>query len=424
MSYMFIAALVIFVITYAIIISEKLHRTIIALFGAVLMILLGVLNQEVALEGVDFNTLGLLIGMMIIVGIAKESGMFQYVAIWAAKVGRGKPIPIFLLLGAIVAIFSAFLDNVTTVLLMVPVTFVVTHNLKVNPIPFLIGTILISNIGGTATLIGDPPNILIGSAAGLSFNDFLVNLAPIVVVITLVTLGMLYFWYRKQLVSTPEAAAAIMKFNPKDAITNKSLLVKSLVVLGMVLIGFFTHSITHIEGATIAMAGAALLLLLTVHEPDEHLRDIEWTTIFFFIGLFILVTGLEHVGAIRIMAEKLIEVTQGNLAATSLTILWGSAVLSAIVDNIPFVATMIPLLKEVGAITGLPLEPLWWSLALGADIGGNATLVGASANVVVSGMAAKEGHKIGFGEYMKVAVPMTFVGLVICTIYVYLRYLA
>ncbi|OGH66519.1 MAG: hypothetical protein A3B90_00755 [Candidatus Magasanikbacteria bacterium RIFCSPHIGHO2_02_FULL_41_13] len=423
MSYTFIAALLIFVVTYAIIISEKLHRTIIALSGAVLMILLGILNQKVALEGVDFNTLGLLIGMMIVVGIAKQCGMFQYVAILAAKIGRGRPIPIFLLLGFIVAIFSAFLDNVTTVLLMVPVTFVVTHNLKVNPKPFLIAIILLSNIGGTATLIGDPPNILIGSAAGLSFNDFLLNLAPVVLVVTFVTLVLLYFWYRKELISTPEAQAAIMKFNPKDAISNKSLLIKSLFVLGLILLGFFTHSITHIEGATIAMAGAALLLLLTVHEPDEHLRDVEWTTIFFFIGLFILVTGLEHVGAIRIMAEKLIELTQGNLAATTLTILWGSAILSAIVDNIPFVATMIPLLKDVGTITGLPLAPLWWALALGADIGGNATLVGASANVVVSGMAAKEGHKLGFGEYMKVAIPLTFVGLLICTVYIYLRYL-
>jgi Na+/H+ antiporter NhaD/arsenite permease-like protein len=423
MSYTFIAALLIFVVTYAIIISEKLHRTIIALSGAVLMILLGILNQKVALEGVDFNTLGLLIGMMIVVGIAKQCGMFQYVAILAAKIGRGKPIPIFLLLGFIVAIFSAFLDNVTTVLLMVPVTFVVTHNLKVNPKPFLIAIILLSNIGGTATLIGDPPNILIGSAAGLSFNDFLLNLAPVILLVTFVTLVLLYFWYRKELISTPEAQAAIMKFNPKDAITNKSLLIKSLSVLALILLGFFTHSITHIEGATIAMAGAALLLLLTAHEPDEHLRDVEWTTIFFFIGLFILVTGLEHVGAIRIMAEKLIELTQGNLAATTLTILWGSAILSAIVDNIPFVATMIPLLKDIGAITGLPLAPLWWALALGADIGGNATLVGASANVVVSGMAAKEGHKLGFGEYMKVAIPLTFVGLLICTVYIYLRYL-
>ncbi|KKW42831.1 MAG: hypothetical protein UY92_C0003G0037 [Candidatus Magasanikbacteria bacterium GW2011_GWA2_56_11] len=420
---MFYIAIVLFVFTYAVIISEKIHRTIVALLGASLMILLGILHQEKAIEGIDFNTLGLLIGMMIVVGIAKQSGMFQYVAIWAAKMGRGKPIPIFLILGGIVAVFSAFLDNVTTVLLMVPVTFVVTNNLKVNPKPFLIGTILLSNIGGTATLIGDPPNILIGSAAGLTFNQFLVNLAPASLLVTGVTLGLLYFWYRKQLVAAPESQAAIMKFDPKEAISSRSVLVKSLIVLGLVLVGFFTHSVTHLEGATIAMAGAALLMLLTVREPDDHLREVEWSTIFFFIGLFILVTGLEEVGAIRMLAEKLLEVTGGNMTATTLSVLWGSAIFSAVVDNIPFVATMIPLIKDVGAISGLPLLPLWWALALGADIGGNATIVGASANVVVSGIAGREGHKIGFGEYMKVAVPITIVGLIVCTIYVYLRYL-
>src|SRR3989339_1657090 len=420
---MFLLAVVIFVLTYAIIISEKIHRTVVALAGAALLILLGVLNQEAALEGVDFNTLGLLIGMMIIVAIAKESGMFQYVAIWAAKVAKGKPIPIFILLGAITAVFSAFLDNVTTVLLMVPVTFVITHNLKLNPKMFLIGTILLSNVGGAATLIGDPPNILIGSAAGLSFNDFLFNLGPVVVIVSSVTLVLLYFKYRKHLVTTPEAQAQILKFNPKEAITDKPLLIKSLIVLGVVLVGFFTHSMTHLEGATIALAGAALLLLLTMNEPENPLREVEWTTIFFFIGLFILVRGMEEVGAIHILAEKMLELTKGDLTVTTLTVLWASGVFSAIVDNIPFVATMIPLIHNMGEISGIALGPLWWALALGADIGGNATIVGASANVVVSGLAAKEGHKIGFGEYMKAALPLTFVGLLICTGYVYIRYL-
>lgn len=422
-SVLFWPTVAIFVITYAIIVTEKLHRTIVALCGATLLILLGVLTQEAALEGVDFNTLGLLIGMMIIVNIAKHSGMFQYVAIAASKLGKGKPIPIFLLLGLITALFSAFLDNVTTVLLMVPVTFVVAHNLKLNPKAFLIGAILLSNIGGTATLIGDPPNILIGSAAKLSFNDFLMNLAPISLVVTFVTLVLLYFWYRKTLVTTPEASAEIMKFKPVEAITDWSLLTKSLIVLGLVLIGFFTHTITHFEAATIAMAGAALLLLITVNEPEHHLRDVEWTTIFFFVGLFMLVAGLEHVGAITMLAKQLIEVTGGDTTALTLTILWGSAIFSAVVDNIPFVATMIPLIKDIGVLTGVALGPLWWALALGADIGGNATIVGASANVVVSGMAEKEGHKIGFVEYMKVAIPMTFIALVLCTGYVYFRYL-
>lgn len=423
MSALFITAVIVFLLAYAIIISEKVHRTVVALAGAILMILFGVLNQEQALEGVDFNTLGLLIGMMVIVGIARHSGMFQYMAIWTSKVGKGKPVPIFVLLGLLTAVLSALLDNVTTVLLIVPVVFVVANNLRLNPKPFLIGAILLSNIGGSATLIGDPPNILIGSAAGLSFNDFIIHLAPISIIVAIVTIGMLYWWYRKELVMQPGTQESIMAFRPEEAITDKPLLWKSLFVIGLVLIGFFTHGATHLEGATIALAGAALLLLLTMHEPEEYLREVEWTTIFFFSGLFVLVTGLEHVGAIRMLAEQMIAVTGGNPTVLTYALLWGSGIFSAIVDNIPFVATMIPLIKDIGAISGIPLGPLWWVLALGADIGGNATIVGASANVVVSGMAGKEGHRIGFGEYMKVAVPMTVVGLLLCSLYVWVRYL-
>lgn len=423
MGSLFFLTIAIFLITYAIIISEKIHRTVAAIAGAVLMVLLGILNQEQAIHGVDFNTLGLLIGMMVIVNIAKHCGMFQYVAIFASKLGKGEPRIIYILLGIIVAAFSAFLDNVTTVLLMVPVMFVVSHNLKIHPKPFLFAAILLSNVGGTATLIGDPPNILIGSAAGLSFNDFLFNLAPISIVVTAFTLWLLHIIYKKQMITTPESKALIMKFNPSEAISDKPLLIKSLIVLGIVMIGFFTHSMTHIEGATIALAGAALLLLLTLNEPEEHLKDVEWTTIFFFIGLFILVNGLEQVGAIRILAEKLLNLTGGNAKIMTIVILWGSGVFSAFVDNIPFVATMIPLIKDIGTISGVALAPLWWALALGADIGGNATLVGASANLVVAGLAEKEGHRITFVEYIKLAAPLTFGGLVLCTIYVYLRYL-
>ena len=419
----FFIAIGIFAIAYAIIISEKIHRTVIALIGASLMIILGVISQEQAIEGVDFNTLGLLIGMMVIVDIAKHSGVFQYVAIWAAKAGKGSPMPIFILLGVITAVFSALLDNVTTVLLMTPVAFVIANNLKLNPKPYLFGTILLSNIGGAATLIGDPPNILIGSAAGLSFNDFIFNMAPASILIIAATLLILFFWYRKELVATDESKKAIMRFEPSEAITDKKLLLKSLIVIGLVLFGFFTHGFTHLEAATIALAGAALLLLLTFNEPDHHLQNAEWTTIFFFIGLFVLVVGLEQVGAIYFLAQKLFMITEGNLAMTTIFILWGSAFFSSIIDNIPFVATMIPLVKDIGAISGLALAPLWWALTLGADIGGNATIVGASANLVVSGMAEKEGHKIGFVEYMKVALPLTVVAMVISTIYIYWRYL-
>lgn len=419
----FIIAIIVFAFTYAIIISEKIHRTVTALAGAGLMILLGIITQHEAIEGIDFNTLGLLVGMMVIVGIAKHSGIFQFVALAAAKVGKGRPLAIFTLLGIITAGFSALLDNVTTVLLMVPVTFVIAHNLKLNPKPFLFNTILLSNIGGAATLIGDPPNILIGSAASLSFNDFLFNMAPISILVTIATSGVLLFWYRKDLVAVEGASANIMQFNPREAITDKPLLVKSLIAISLVVLGFITHGLTGLEGATIALSGAALLLLLTLHEPEEYLREVEWPSIFFFIGLFVLVAGLEHVGLIHILAEKLLEATGGNVSVTTIGLLWASGIFSAAIDNIPFVATMIPLIKSVGELSGIPLEPLWWALALGADIGGNATIVGASANVIVSGMAAKEGYKIGFVEYMKTAVPLTLMALVLCTAYVAIRYL-
>jgi len=417
-----VLAVVVFAVSYAVIISEKVHRTIVALMGASIMILLGIVNQEQAIEGIDFNTLGLLIGMMVIVGLARHSGMFQFVALAAAKIGKGNPVKIFALLGLITAVFSALLDNVTTVLLMVPVTFVIARNLKLNPKPFLFNTILLSNIGGAATLIGDPPNILIGSAAGLSFNDFAWNMMPVSFLIIGITSGILLWWYRKDLVPVEGTAESIMQFTPREAITDWPLLWKSLGVMGIVLLGFLTHASTQLEGATIALFGAALLLLLTMHEPEEYLREVEWPSIFFFIGLFILVVGIEHVGVIEWLAQQLISVTQGNAHAMILATLWGSGFFSAAIDNIPFVATMIPLIKNIGEFTGIPLAPLWWALALGADIGGNATIVGASANVVVSGMAEKEGHKIGFVEYMKTAVPLTIVALLVCTAYVMLRY--
>lgn len=415
-------AVIVFIASYAVIISEKVHRTVVALMGASVMILLGIINQEQAVEGVDFNTLGLLVGMMVIVGLARHSGMFQFVALAAAKIGKGSPVKIFALLGLITALFSALLDNVTTVLLMVPVTFVIARNLKLNPKPFLFNTILLSNIGGAATLIGDPPNILIGSAAALSFNDFIVNMLPISAIVTVVTSSILLWWYRKELVPVAGASESIMQFKPLEAITDWSLLWKSLGVIGIVLLGFLTHSTTHLEGATIALFGAALLLLLTMHEPEEYLREVEWPSIFFFIGLFVLVTGIEHAGVIEWLAQQMIVITQGNAHAMIIAMLWGSGIFSAAIDNIPFVATMIPLIKSIGELTGMPLAPLWWALALGADIGGNATIVGASANVVVSGMAEKEGHKIGFVEYMKTAVPLTVIALLVCTAYVALRY--
>ncbi|MCB9798869.1 ArsB/NhaD family transporter [Candidatus Nomurabacteria bacterium] len=417
-----LSALIIFVGTFFIIVTEKVHRTIIALLGAILMVMLGVLNQQEAIEGVDFNTLGLLVGMMVIVGIARQSGFFQAMALSVSKLCKGKPIPIFILLCSIVGIFSAFLNNVTVVLLMVPVTFVITNNLKISPYPYLIGIIMFSNFGGAATLIGDPPNTIIGSAAGLSFNDFINHIAPVVIVICIICAAVLLWIYRKEFHTTDERREKVMKFNPRDAITDWPLLYKSLAVIFLVVVGFVTYDMTGIEAATMALGGAALLLLLTVDDPEVHLQQIEWITIFFFIGLFVLVAGIEHVGIISSLASNLMEATGGDLKLTAIVMLWGSAILSAIVDNVPFVATMIPFIKDIGSLTGADVTVLWWVLALGADIGGNATLIGASSNLVVRGIAEKEGECIHFFRYMKVAMPLTVLALLISTGYVLIRY--
>jgi Na+/H+ antiporter NhaD/arsenite permease-like protein len=415
----FLLATAVFVLSYALIVSEKIHRTIVAMSGGLLLILLGVIDQEAAVDGVDFNTLGLLIGMMIIVNIARNSGMFQFVAIWTCRMARGRPVPIFIAMAMITATFSALLDNVTTVLLMTPVIVVVTNNLSVRALPWLIATILMSNIGGASTLIGDPPNIMIGSAANLSFNEFLVNMGPGAVAIGMVTILLLWLVYRGELVASEEAMAAVSRFEPYDAITDWGLLWRSIGVIGIVLVGFITHGITHLDGATIALAGAAVLLGISGEDPEHILRDVEWNTILFFAGLFVLVTGLEHVGAIEMLAKQLLAVTGGDPTTMALAVLWGSAICSAVVDNIPFVATMIPLVKDIAATTGMEANTLWWTLALGADIGGNATLVGASANVVVAGLAEKLGVPITFMEYLKVALPLTVAGIMVAHVYVW-----
>ena len=422
MDVTFWVTVAIFLSTYVLIISERLHRTVVALAGAVLMVALGIVTQDQAIQGIDFNTLGLLIGMMVIVGIAKDSGMFQYLAIRITRLAKGNPMIIFPLFMVTVGVLSAVLDNVTTSLLMVPVMFVIANNLRVNPKPFLIGTILFANLGGIATLIGDPTNILIGSAADLSFNDFLLNTAPAAVIGGLAVGGVLWLFFRRSFITNVEARDRIMQFKAKEAISDWVLLRKSLVVIILVLIGFLSHQIIHLEGATIALGGAALLLL-TLNDPEHHLRNVEWTSIFFFTGLFILVTGLEQAGIIAFLSDKMINLTHGNLRTTALVILWGGATLSAVIDNIPLVATMIPLIKTIAATTGINPAPLWWALSLGGNVGGNATLIGASTNVVVSGMAEREGHKIGFGEYLKISLPVTIVVITLFSGYLYFRYL-
>lgn len=420
-----ILAIVIFLFTYALIISEKIHRTIVAMLGGIFMILFGVVDQETALHHIDFGTLGLLTGMMIIVAITGQTGLFKYIAIWAAKKANGEPLRILIALNLITAIASAFLDNVTTVLLMVPVTFSITRQLRVNPMPFLISQILTSNIGGTATLIGDPPNIMIGTAVEeLSFMDFINNLAGISALILIVTIGILVFFYRKQLRATDESKKSIMELNEKDEITDVKLLKKSLFALGITILGFFLHQALHLESATVALAGAFLLLLLTgEHYLEESLSKVEWTTIFFFIGLFALVSGLVETGVIATLASKAMDLTGGSLTASAILILWMSAIASAFVDNIPFVATMIPMIKEMGNMGLSNLEPLWWSLSLGACLGGNGSLIGASANVIVAGMAAKEGHQISFLKFMAIGFPLMLLSILISNVYIYMRYL-
>lgn len=419
-----IFATAVFLITYAIIISEKIHRAVIALLGAMIIILGGVLHQEKAVEAIDFNTIGLLVGMMIIVGIARNSGVFEYLAVWAAKRSKGDPLAILVSLSIITAILSALLDNVTTVLLIVPVTFSIARALEINPSPILISEVLASNIGGTSTLIGDPPNIMIGSATGLGFMDFVVNLAPVIIVIMAVTVVLLKIIYRKQMVVREELKQNIMDLNPEDEIKDMNLLKKSLFVIAVTVGGFLLHQYVHLESATIALGGAALLLLITRDDPEHALSAVEWPVIFFFAGLFILVGGLEEVGVIEWVARESLKFTGGELLPTGMLILWLSAIASAFVDNIPFVATMIPLIQDMGRLGGMTdLNPLWWSLSLGACLGGNGTIIGASANVVVAGMAEKRGVKWTFLGFMKVAFPLMLVSIVISTVYLYFFFL-
>ena len=418
----------IFVIMYAVIVSEKIHRTVAAMIGAVLMMLLGILSQETALHHIDFNTLGLLTGMMILVGVTSNTGLFDFVAIRAAKAANAEPKKILTYLGIITAVFSAFLDNVTTVLLMVPVTFSITKQLELNPMPFLLTQIMASNIGGTATLIGDPPNIMIGSAVKeLTFIAFIENLAPLVFVEMAIVIFIFEHIYHKDLATRPELQKELMKRNEYASLKDRKLLNRSLFVLGLTILGFFTHQIHHVESSLMALTGGFLLLLLAGgghHLVETTMKSkVEWATLFFFIGLFIAVGGLIEVGIIGELARAAIEITGGDVTFTSLLVLWLSAIVSSVLDNIPFVATMIPLIQDMGSMGISNLEPIWWSLALGACLGGNGTLVGASANLIVAGLAADRGVRITFIDYFKIGFPIMIFTIALSTVYVYVRYL-
>ena len=420
-------------ITYATIMSEKVNRAIVALLGAAVMIIVGVLDQDEAIKGIDWNTIGLLTDMMILVSISRRSGMFQYLAIWSAQAAKAHPAGILLILQITTAAVSAFLDNVTTVLLIVPVTLAICKTLRVPAYPYLFAEIIASNIGGTATLIGDPPNILIGSQAGLSFNEFVYHLTPVIIIVMVVQAVIIHFVWGKDLKASHDAEVRVLAMNAADSIEDWRLLKQSLVILGVVIVAFILARPLHLEPATIAMSGGAILMLLdnwahlsekAAHNVHRTFGDVEWITIFFFIGLFVVVHGVDVGGLLALLANKLVAATGGKLAHAGYAILWASAFLSAIVDNIPFVATMIPLIKSMAPAYGGAdkIEPLWWCLSLGACLGGNGTLIGASANLTVAGIGDRNEVPFKFITYTLYAFPMMVVHVAICHVYIWWRY--
>jgi Na+/H+ antiporter NhaD/arsenite permease-like protein len=411
----------IFLITYALIVTEQVNRTIAALLGGLAMILLGVVSQEQAFDSIDWNVIFLLAGMMAIANMLRETGLFQWIAVKAVRLGKGDPFRILVILCLITAFGSGLLDNVTIVVLVAPITLFVAASLKVSPMPFLIAQILASNIGGAATLIGDPPNILIGSAAGIDFLTFTLNMTPIVVLIMIAFIGLTVVMFRRDFRVGPSDTPDIEALETAELITDHKLLRKSLVVMVGVIVGFLVHGTLHLEPATIALAGATVLMLWGGTDPHDVLRDVEWTTLFFFVGLFITVEAVVEVGIIDALAQRALDLTGGNVTLTSMLLIWLSAIASGIVDNIPYTATMIPIVERLGQ--SMPAEPLWWSLALGADLGGNVTLVGASANIVVANLAERSGYPISFRTFLPYGIITTVVALILASLYVWVRYL-
>ncbi len=419
-----------FTAAYVLIATERIHRVTAALFGAAAMVVLGVVDTQVAFfseeTGVDWNVIFLLLGMMVIVSVIKQTGVFDYVAIWAAKRARGRPFAVMVLLVLITAVASALLDNVTTVLLIAPVTLLLCDRLGLPPVPFLIAEALASNIGGAATLIGDPPNIIIASRAGLSFNDFVINLAPIVVILMVVFIGLCRLLFRHAFQYDEERVASVMALNERDMIRDRRLLIRSGVVLAAVMVGFVAHSALHIEPSLVALLGAGTLVAVSDLDPPQFLEEVEWPTLVFFMGLFIMVGALVEVGVIARLGEMVTNAVGERFFLASSVLLWGSALLSGIVDNIPYVTTMTPLVQGlVDSGNGSPqADALWWALALGADLGGNSTAVGASANVVIIGIAARNGHPISFWHFTKYGVVVAVVTIAISWPYLWLRYYA
>lgn len=415
-----VISIAIFTAVIVSIISEKINRTVAAFCGAVLMILTHVLTLEESISYIDFNTLGVLVGMMIVVSIVRNSGLFEYIAIHTAKKTNGDPWKVMICFILITAILSGVLDNVTTVLLIGPMTIVICEILKVNPVPFLMTEIIASNVGGTATLIGDPPNIMIGSAANLTFTDFIVNLGPVVVIIMICIIICFKFIYGKEL-KIHNYDTHFSDLDENKAIKDKTLLLKSIVVLLCILLGFIFHSKLHLESSVVALSGAALMLLISNQDVDEIITSVEWPTIVFFTGLFVVVGGLSESGVIHGLATLLIDVTKDNMTLTLIIVLWNSALISSFLDNIPFVATLIPLILTMQA-EGVNVMPLWWAISLGACLGGNGTLIGASANVVLASVGDKHGFPINFKKYFKLGFPIMILTIVISTIYLLMKF--
>ncbi|MCK4333237.1 ArsB/NhaD family transporter [candidate division WOR-3 bacterium] len=423
-------AAAIFIASYIAIATEKIDRTIVALVGAALMLILRLIDQTNAFRHIDLNVIFLLAGMMIIVNIVKRSGLFEWLALSTAKLTGGKPVLLLVTLSLVTAIVSAFLDNVTTMMLIAPMTLLIADALRIDPVPLLISETMASNIGGTATLIGDPPNLLVGSAANLSFLDFLTNMAPLILIILVIFILMGTGLFGKSLRRTPPNVSALASLQPRKAIRDKFLLWKSVGVLAVVFVAFVLHGMLDVKPATVALGGAALLLLLSQLPPKKQkidpvetlLAEIDWPTLFFFIGMFIMIAGLEVAGVIKVLLDLLVVLTESNLLFASMVIMWGAAILTMVTSAVPFVLTMIPVIHGLAAQGIQPIEPLWWSLALGACLGANGTMIGSAANMVVAGISSRSGHKITFGMFTKKGLPIAIVSLVLASLYVWLRY--
>jgi Na+/H+ antiporter NhaD/arsenite permease-like protein len=416
-----VVGLAVFVVTYALIATERVHKTIAALAGGVAMVVLGIISQEEAFEAIDFNVIFLLAGMMILAGIIRKTGVFGWLAVRAARFAGGDGYRVLVVLSLITAIASAFLDNVTTVVLVGPITLFLAARLGMSPFPLIVSEILAANIGGASTLIGDPPNILIGSAAGLDFAAFLLHMAPLSALLLALYLVAARWLFRGQLDTDPELSGALFDLDESEMITEPRLLRSSLIVLGATLLGFLVHGIIGLEPATIALAGAVVLMVVAREDPHDVLGEVEWPRVFFFIGLFMLVAGVIEIGLVQAVADGIVAITGGALGATAFLVLWASTILSGVIDNIPYTATMIPVVEDLSQ--GHDSDVLWWALAIGADFGGNLTIIGASANVILASMAEREGHPISFGAFLRYGLPVTIGTVLISTVYIWVRYL-